>query len=355
MPVPVPKSISLFAGTECANYSLANLHNDGEQILEEIVQEIATDPINKIKGSQYGAHLISVANCFLKNHGLCDRKKFRKILCKLWNVATSGDSKKVPKAQREKMWKAFHDLCLNTEFIEELKCYLLPAVLSQPGTLFIQTLLRKLLEKIVLKRMCLQTSNDCDFTEETEIPLVEENIIRYAAGFVPFSLRRQCIARSKDLNNDEKIQCLNALLASNEDGNPQTFREYTKSWLEKQNRGGLFSLNNEGYLFFKAVEHHCRKCFKQKRIRSISDSSNIKLPVLDAVSRDKVALEHWARATSGRNQSIASQVMQMCIKLWVNIRGHAFAANWIAQFKHLQTAESARKKGLRKNLKNMKI
>ena len=39
----------------------------------------------------------------------------------------------------------------------------------------------------------------------------------------------------------------------------------------------------------------------------------------------------------------------------VNIRGHAFAANWIEQFRHMQSKEAAKKKALRKDLKNMKI
>ena len=79
-----------------------------------------------------------------------------------------------------------------------------------------------------------------------------------------------------------------------------------KSWPEKQNRGGLFQLSNDGYLFFRAVEHHCRKHFRKACIRNISDSTDIKLPVLNAVVKDNVALEHWEHATGKQNSAVSA-------------------------------------------------
>ena len=32
------------------------------------------------------------------------------------------------------------------------------------------------------------------------------------------------------------------------------FLQYTKLWVEKVNRGGLFSLNNDNYMLFRAME-----------------------------------------------------------------------------------------------------
>lgn len=243
----------------------------------------------------------------------------------------------------------FHALFCNDEFIGELNTFLCPALFEQPcPTLFKQTLMRKLFEKVLHLKSNLTLQSDIkDFSEEMKIPVVEENIIRYAAGFVLFSLKRQCMKRqSSDAQYNEKIACLNAISVSNEISNPQTFLDYTKCWLEKQNRGGLFLLNNDRYLFFRTVERHCRKHFKKACIRSISDASHIKLPVLNDVIKDKVAMEHWEHATVRQDSAVSAQVMQMCIKLWVNIRGHAFAANWIEQFKHMQTKEAARKKAL---------
>ncbi|CAB3994727.1 Hypothetical predicted protein [Paramuricea clavata] len=335
-----------------ANYSLADLYNDGERLFEETVKEIEADPFNKIKGSRHGPQLVSIAELLLQNRTLCDAKKFRTILEKIWKAATSGDLRKFPSDQRDKMWQAFHNLCSSPEFIKEFNSYLCPALLQQPCcTLFIQTLLRKLFERIIHRKSSISPNSATeDISEETNI---EENILRYAAGFVPFSLKRQCVKRQpKDVTWAEKIKCLSAIGVSNDVGSSPSFLEYTKCWVEKQNRGGLFLLNNNGYLFFRAVECHCKFFFRKSRIRTVS--SDIRQPVLNAVSKDKVAMEYWTQATAGRDTSVSAQVMQMCIKLWLNIRARAFAANWIEQYKHIETKEAAKKKALRKGLKNIK-
>lgn len=87
----------------------------------------------------------------------------------------------------------------------------------------------------------------------------------------------------------------------------------------------------------------------------MADSTDIKSPVLNAVYKDEAVKKHWKEATTGQNQTQSNQVMQMCIKLWVDIRARAFAEHRIEHFKHLQTTEAAGKKSLRKNLKNTEM
>jgi hypothetical protein len=106
-------------GANYPEYSLANLYNDGGQLFEETLKEIKTDPFNKIKGSRYGPQLVSIAEHLLQNQALCDANKFRIILEKVWKAAISGDSRKSPTDQCEKMWQAFHNLCSDPEFIKD--------------------------------------------------------------------------------------------------------------------------------------------------------------------------------------------------------------------------------------------
>lgn len=322
--------------------------------MKESLKEIASDPFNKIGGSQHGPQLISLAESLLENLGICDVIKLHKVLDKLWKTVTSGDKSKGSTNRCEKMWKAYHVLRSDPTFIGKVTTYLGSELLPvHCKTLFVQTLIRKLFEKIVrLKSMLPSIDSEDDFYKPT-IPPIEENILRYAAGFVPFLLKKQCIKReSSSMELDENIKCLNCVGVSNEIDHPNAFLDYTKSWLRKQNRGGLFMLNDHGYRFFKAVECHCRKYFQKQYIKGGSD---IRLLVVNAVMKDKVAIELWRKATVRRYSVVSVQVIKMCIKLWINIRGHAFAMNYIEQFKNLQTAEASKKKALRKDLKNMKL
>ena len=216
----------------CATeYTLANLYDDAQQLLKGSLEEIVNDPFNKIQGSQHGPELISSAESLLQNHAIYDVAKLRKILDKLWKAVTVGDKSKVPTNQREKMWKAYHVLCTDPKFIEEVTAYL--TVRCQ--TFFVQSLIRKLFEKIVQRKSVLpslDTSSDTDF-HHSQISPIEENILRYAAGFVPFSLKKHCMKReSLNIEYEEKIKCLNSIGVSNEMEHSQAFLRYTQSWLK---------------------------------------------------------------------------------------------------------------------------
>ncbi|CAB4010116.1 Hypothetical predicted protein [Paramuricea clavata] len=201
------------------------------------------------------------------------------------------------------------------------------------------------------KRFVVPTTVAGSQSEEIEMTVVEENILRYAVGFVPFSLKKQCSKRKTRTDEfRQKMKCLSALGVDDELEKSQTFLEYTRSWIEKQNRGGLFQLNDAGYLFFRAVERHCRKFLQQTCVPN-NGSSDIRELVLKDIYNDNVALQHWAHATAGQPSSVSLQVLQMCVKLWVTIRGHAFAANWVEKFKQSQCA--GKKKALRKDLKDL--
>ena len=239
-----------FSGVE----SSTRLYENGEKLLLDTLNKLILDPFNKIQGSEHGKRIISLADCLLKNKSKCDMKKYNSILGKLWKAATAGDARKLPTTQRERMWTAFHALCSSHDFFVECELFVYPA-LSENATcrLFNQSLVTKLFENIIFfKTTVVPTTATGSHSEEIEMTVVEENIIRYAAGFVPFSLKKQC-AKRKTRTDDmrQKIKCLNALGVDDELKQSQTFLEYTKSWTEKQNRGGLFQLNDATYLFLE--------------------------------------------------------------------------------------------------------
>ena len=185
----------------------------------------------------------------------------------------------------------YHILCSDPDFIQEFISYLSPASDQSCSKLFVQTLVRKLFEKLLHRKTALPSHSEDP--KETKLTSVEENILKYAAGFVPFVLWRKCM-KTQSKNKDEKIKCLNAIGVRGKDGSQQSFLEYTKYWMEKQNRGGLFLLKDYAYMFFRAVEEHCRKGFQKEKIETTTDTLDIRLPVLKAIFRDNVAMEHWA-------------------------------------------------------------
>ena len=74
----------------------------------------------------------------------------------------------------------------------------------------------------------------------------EENIIRYAAGYVPMKLMKY-EKQSLDVAV-EYVECLNSMAVN---GDESSLQAYTLEWSRKVNRGGLFEVNDETFRFFR--------------------------------------------------------------------------------------------------------
>lgn len=63
----------------------------------------------------------------------------------------------------------------------------------------------------------------------------EENILRYACGFVPFKFLKRYEKQSSD-KAVQFVECLSSMAVNGQ----ETFQDYTTEWTRKVNRGGLF-------------------------------------------------------------------------------------------------------------------
>jgi coiled-coil and C2 domain-containing protein 1 len=74
----------------------------------------------------------------------------------------------------------------------------------------------------------------------------ELNALQYAAGYVPHALLKKYEKRSGE-KYAAFTECLGDMAVGSED--TSDFLEYTKVWINKVNRGGLFPLNNITFIF----------------------------------------------------------------------------------------------------------
>ena len=114
--------------------------------------------------------------------------------------------------------------------------------------MLLQFIITKMYEKLLLKR------NIILFKEEKEIVNIqlskeEQKILRYVAGFIPFSLSKKYKNKSGDVA-DSVRKLLNSWRDNvNSDATSHPYLEHTKSWVESKNEGGLFLVNHKFYLF----------------------------------------------------------------------------------------------------------
>ena len=80
----------------------------------------------------------------------------------------------------------------------------------------------------------------------------EEQALRYVAGYIPMKLKKKYAKQPDNVRALKYIECLHAM--NEEEGDDVEFLQYTKLWVEQVNRGGLFQVNDDTYLFFQAME-----------------------------------------------------------------------------------------------------
>jgi len=149
----------------------------------------------------------------------------------------------------------------------------------------------------------LLTSMFQTIEKEPSEPLVEltadeENVIRYACGYVVRKLHQKFLKQ-----HGEKcvsfVECLTQMRAnSHEDSVPVTsFMEYTMQWVKIINRGGLYEINNESYLLFKEIETVMQAKLRTHLQQGVDGPPSAKLSgreeILEIVKNEIKVLFYW--------------------------------------------------------------
>ena len=84
----------------------------------------------------------------------------------------------------------------------------------------------------------------------------DEQAVRYVAGYVAMTLKKKYAKRPNDTTAIEYLNCLTKMHELEEEKERELpgILEYTKLWVEKVNRGGLFLVDDNTFLLFQAME-----------------------------------------------------------------------------------------------------
>lgn len=144
---------------------------------------------------------------------------------------------------------------------------------STISPLLAQTVNRRVFEQVLLDRCGGAT---CKSSEKTPAPAAgllyaeEENTIRYMSGYVALKLMRK-YKMEESSEAAEFVECLSGMAVQ---GPESSFYDYTKQWIKLVDRGGLFHVTDNSFLFFRALELQTRSVLPQ-HLRSSSRSKDL--------------------------------------------------------------------------------
>ena len=93
----------------------------------------------------------------------------------------------------------------------------------------------------------------------------EENVIRYVSGFIAHKLL-QVYKKDHSPRDALYVEYLTSMAVSGPESN---FYDYTKMWIHLVDRGGLFVVNDNSYLFFSCFGAENKKCSTPASKKSI--------------------------------------------------------------------------------------
>ena len=196
-------------------------------------------------------------------------------------------------------------------------------------------------------------------TRTSRTPLMakdEENIIRYACGYVCMHLRRRFIS-SKSEKAVDFIECLDKMREQHNDTMQSTtsFLEYTQEWTKKINRGGLFIISDEAYNFFISLELATRSKLPTHLLKTAtctlsaeSTKEEDTTEIVKTICDDEDVLFYWTLTGVDLDEEGSKELLKHIVQLWLTIRGFSLSKEWMEQYKALVKATQ---KNLRKQLK----
>ncbi len=262
--------------------------------------------------------------------------KLMNSLSKHFTSDSTGNSRS-RSVVKEKAWIAFHKLRISElpQLWSKFKPNLSPLVCQHVNY--------QLYAELVKSHLCLSVPPRNTHVEVPELTEDEENILRYAAGYVPFKL----LTKYEKISDTEfavsVIECLSDMSVN---GDESDLMAYTRKWTLQVNRGGLFDLT---YTLFKEIEMNVR--YHLFTVFHSKSRDNRKEIIEAVVNSDDVQFYWTLLSVDIPVENHAIQLLKEIVGLWINIRGFSIAGGWLERYKHTTKVSIAKSKSLRKDLK----
>ena len=248
-------------------------------------------------------------------------------------------------AEREALQTNFHRIALDSHYLQIWNRILGAAGItsSKESSMLFQHILDRLLYYSLKHRTDVMLPEKQPVSDaELKLSTVEEETLRYVAGYIPFSLKRKYY-KQRHLPEGKAILTVLSSWSSEKSDKELSFLDYTRNWTAEKNRGGLFVINDDVYIFIRRVENVARTLFN-KSILVQYCNQNLNTELVKRLSDSNLVTLGWDAITRKlENKSLAEKLKQEVFTKWVNIRATSFLKAWLA-LQRLKASEEQQKK-----------
>ena len=205
--------------------------------------------------SRRAVAVIECAETVLK---LCELEQFQLKFASFSAVLLSAlnstiEGKDSFTGKRKKMWEKYS--VLRCEKLPSLwKRFFCELHLNVTEQLLFAELTNDLLFEKIIKNNCSAAPSSQHRRPQTELTSDEENIIRYVSGYVGKKLHDHYIKQK----SEKAALFMEIIDKMYVDGPATSPLDYSREWVDRVNRGGLFDISDETYVLFFWIEEIMR-------------------------------------------------------------------------------------------------
>ncbi|VDI34473.1 coiled-coil and C2 domain-containing protein 1 [Mytilus galloprovincialis] len=274
------------------------------------------------------------------------------LIMHIWPSVIEGDnSKQLISTRLEKKAASFHQIrgsadikLIFISFMDNLK---IENYSDRICRLVLQFLLQQLFQELMKKRHPIPSTSG-EKTSVLTISESEEQALRFTAGYICRKLSRHF---TKYQRNPMHAQCRDIIKnfkISESEVDTRNLLSYTKEWLILVNRGGLFSVSDSVYMFFKEMEIIIRSNLNRASSSLHVTKDELHQQIEDSESVNQAFMELMKDTES---DDIKLYLLNKFITCWVNLRLKAFSNVFMYIKKKLENSISRKsQKSMRKEL-----
>lgn len=191
------------------------------------------------------------------------------------------------------------------------------------------------IDEIIAKELQVSRCTSESTTKPRIVSHVEQNAIRYSAGYV---IRKQLQKKKLDMETKE---CLERLLRDRDD---ETENDSSDKWLRTTDRGGLYHITDMAFELFTEIEI---ATYNQLSKKESSDTESL----YKKACADPDVLSAWGECSIDIDSNDKqNSVLIDIVKEWVKMRGHSIASMQMEKHKKKKATTTQKKRSLRKEL-----
>ena len=311
-------------------------------------------PMFNIKNAITAQALILIAHLLACIDAEPTRDFWTSAIAQLWLILESDGRKRLQDTTYVNIWVQYHSL--RGQLLGKWENILRSTGLHTTGK-HVHTTYQYVL--LSMFQYLMEDRNNRDAPENDETPTEssmdreEEKVLRYVSGYVPYAILKRLRKQTNEMAN---VFC--KFLDTWEvkgSGYSKTFLEYTREWIDSQNRGGLFKVSDNVYLFFRAMELVSRRFLTHDNLVKLQ-GVDIKAVLGNKIFANNLVQQYWSNLIDNKLNTDASQkLFDIVVNFYIKIRSKAFVKVYL-DLKKMKCKNVSKKaeKALRKTLESGK-